>query len=964
MDHSTRHLNESLNWGFINHEQESPERYKPKLLLNDRQNGDYILTPLLDELQHCLSFTFSVAFITESGLAVLKAHLADLHARGVSGRILTSHYLKFNHPKTFRELLKIPNIEVRLTELSGFHAKGYVFRHPGHSTIIMGSANLTAAALKTNYEWNVKLTSFENGGLLAQFHAEFDKAWQAATPLSSEWIEAYQIMYTETRKADKKLQAELPPLPENTTPYGVLSPVQPNKMQRQALRNLGALRESGARRGLVISATGTGKTYLSAFDVKSAAPRRMLFVVHREQILNQAISDYRKIIGGPDSDYGMFSGDRRDAEAKYVFATIQTISKAEHLSLFAADTFDYILIDEVHKAGAASYLNLIEHFSPKFLLGMTATPERTDTFNIYELFDYHIAYEIRLQEALEEDMLCPFHYFGVTDYRCNGELLADASALSEDDRERRVDYLTEKIEYYGHSGESVRGLIFCSRKAEAAELSAMLNARGYRTAALDGTDSPEERERRINQLEQGELQYILTVDIFNEGIDIPSINQVVMLRQTQSSIVFIQQLGRGLRKHESKEFVTVIDFIGNYQNNYLIPIALSGDKSQNKDNIRRHMKDTSYIRGLSSINFEEVARQQIFKSISESNLTAFKLLREAYLELKNRLNRIPLLMDFVENHSLDPLIFADKFPSYYHFLLRVREPVPSLSQPEQQVLTMLTGEMLNGKRRHEILLLDMLLKQGAVAKSDYLERLRADGCRVGVDTLESVMRVLSLEFFNEQARQKYGNTPLVRQDDDGNYSFHPAMAEALRRDDYFLQSVSDLIQTAFTKNEQYDNKATMTLYKKYSRKDASKLLNWDKDGTPTIFGYKIKNGTCPIFVTYKKHENIGASTKYQDEFVNAEVLQWSTRSRRTLQSEEVQLILDADREGIELHIFVKKDDSEGPEYYYLGQAHYDGKSAVESTMADENGNSIPVVHMNLVLEHAVESKLYGYLTGD
>lgn len=957
-----RNLNDSLNWGFINHEQESLDQYKPKLLVNNREAGDNVLTPLLEELQQCRFFTFSVAFITESGLAVLKSQLADLRAQGIQGKILTSNYLNFNQPKIFRELLKISNVEVRITDLDGFHAKGYVFQHQNYSTIIMGSSNLTAAALKTNYEWNIKLTSFENGGLLGQFQTEFDKAWQKAIPLTPQWIELYQIMYEEVRKADVQTKAPLILLPELAPPLPNKSRIMPNKMQQQALRNLHTLRESGARRGLVISATGTGKTYLSAFDVRNAAPRRMLFIVHREQILNKAMSDYHKIIGGSQSDFGIFSGNRRDLNAKYLFATVQTIARGDNLSLFAAEEFDYILIDEVHKAGANSYLKVIEHFRPKFLLGMTATPERTDDFNIYELFDYNIAYEIRLQEALEEDMLCPFHYFGVTDFVHNGELIEDAARLTHLDQEERVNYLLEKIEYYGHSGEKVKGLIFCSSRTEASELSGMLNVRGYRTVDLNGSDNQDERELRVTQLENGELDYILTVDIFNEGIDIPCINQVVMLRQTQSSIVFVQQLGRGLRKHDEKEFVTVIDFIGNYKNNYMIPIALSGDKSQNKDNIRRHMKDTSYIKGVSSINFEEVAKQQIFKSISNSNLTALKVLREAYIELKNRLNRIPLLLDFMENDSLDPLIFADEFLSYYHFLVKMKEPVPNLSEQEQQYLTMLSSEVLNGKRRHEMILLDLLINQDAVAKSDYTGRLRADGCRVGVDTLHSVMRILSMEFFTEPTRKKYGTMPLVELHDEQTYRLHPVMRDALQKNSFFKELVVDLIRTAFGKNEQYDNLAPMTLHKKYSRKDSCKLLNWENDESSTMYGYKTKHGTCPIFVTYEKHSDIEASTKYQEELINPEVLKWSTRSRRTTMSEEVRMILEADQEGIELHVFVKKDDAEGTEFYYLGRAHYDGKSAVDSTMSDNNGNSIPVVHMNLVLEHPVESKLYGYLT--
>lgn len=519
---------------------------------------------------------------------------------------------------------------------------------------------------------------------MGQFQSEFEKAWQNAVPLTHKWIEAYQILYEETQKANQKVQEAIPLIPE-MIPQTIYSPILPNKMQQRALKNLQELRSSGSHKGLVISATGTGKTYLSAFDVRNFAPNRMLFIVHREQILQKSMSDYQRIIGGKDGDYGILSGTSRVEHAKYLFATIQTISKNSVLTNFDPKAFDYILIDEVHKAGADSYLKVIDHFEPAFLLGMTATPERTDNFNIYELFDYNIAYEIRLQEALEEDMLCPFHYFGVTDFEHNGQLIDDTAMLSQLVTSKRVSYLIEKIEYYGHSGESVKGLIFCSRKQEAFQLSDMLNVRGYRTVALTGSDHQELRIRSITDLESGKLDYILTVDIFNEGIDIPCINQVVMLRQTQSSIVFIQQLGRGLRKHPEKEFVTIIDFIGNYKNNYLIPIALSGDKSQNKDNIRRHMKDTSYIKGVSTINFEEIAMQQIFSSISNSNLTELKILREAYIELKNRLNRIPQLIDFIEYDSIDPLVFADKHSSYYHFLQKIKETVPPYASRNKNI---------------------------------------------------------------------------------------------------------------------------------------------------------------------------------------------------------------------------------------------------------------------------------------
>lgn len=961
MENPIQHLSNTLSWAFIDHQQYSLDTYKPKLLINNKETRDYVLTPLLEELDHCHSFVFSVAFITESGLATLKSHLTDLKLRGVTGKILTSNYLNFNQPKIYKELLKITNVDVRLTDLTGFHAKGYVFQHDGYSTIIMGSSNLTAAALKANYEWNVKLTSFKQGGLLGQFQNEFEKVWQKAVPLTDKWIEAYQILYEEVQIANRKVQRALPLIPE-TIPQTVFSSITPNKMQQSALKNLQDLRSTGANKGLVISATGTGKTFLSAFDARSLAPGRMLFIAHREQILQKAMSDYQRIMGGKDSDYGILSGTSRGSDAKYLFATIQTISKSATLEEFDPRTFDYILIDEVHKAGANSYLKVIEHFEPEFLLGMTATPERTDDFNIYELFDYNIAYEIRLQEALEEEMLCPFHYFGVTDFEYNGQLIDDTAMLSRLVTNERVSYLMEKIEYYGYSGESVKGLIFCSRKEEAQQLSQMLNIRGYRTIALTGSDSQEARVGGITDLESGLLDYILTVDIFNEGIDIPCINQVVMLRQTQSSIVFVQQLGRGLRKHVDKEFVTIIDFIGNYKNNYLIPVALSGDRSQNKDNIRRHMKDTSYIKGISTINFEEVALQQIFRSISNSNLTALKILREAYFQLKNRLNRIPRLIDFIDNDSLDPLIFSDEYSSYYHFLQKITEKVPHLSEQEQKYVVMLSAEVLNGKRRHEVELLKLLFAKEHVTYEEYINVLRDNGCSTDSDTIDSVKRVLEVSFFTEPTKKKYGDTAVVEFDQDQQFAFHPKMVHSLQNNVYFKEIIIDIVETAFHKNEQYERGGPLTLYKKYSRKDAGKLLNWHSDESSTMYGYKTKHQTCPIFVTYHKHDEVEASTNYQEEFVNPEVLKWSTRSRRTLESEEVKTILEADRLKIDIHVFVKKDDADGTEFYYLGKAHPDPKSAVQASMLDKNNTSISVVHMNLILERSVESKLYRYLT--
>ena len=262
--------------------------------------------------------------------------------------------------------------------------------------------------------------------------------------------------------------------------------------------------------------------------------------------------DFQKVLGfNPSEGHIYHSGDDLTGK-KYIFATIQTLSREENLKAFSKDFFDYILIDEVHKAGADSYKKVMGHFTPNFYLGMTATPERTDGQNIYEIFDYNIAYEIRLQDALENDMLCPFVYFGVKDIEIDGQLIDEKSNISNLTSDERVKHILNKIDFYGVCNNQVRGLIFCSSKSEARELSIKLNQHGKRTIALTGDDDINYREKVVKQLEDGELEYILTVDIFNEGIDIPSVNQVVMLRNTQSSIIFVQQLGRGLRKHKKQ----------------------------------------------------------------------------------------------------------------------------------------------------------------------------------------------------------------------------------------------------------------------------------------------------------------------------------------------------------------------------------------------------------------------------
>lgn len=949
MEQLVKKLEASLHKGFIDQTKAVSSQFKPKLLSNKAHEN--VLSSLLQEMKTCKTFTFSVAFITEGGLATIKTMLYDLEKKGIRGRILTSTFLSFNQPKMFKELFKLTNVEVRVTDVKGFHSKGYIFEHEQHYSLIVGSSNLTDSALKANFEWNVYLTSLENGEVINHFKNQFDQQWNSAIPLSEEWIAHYQINY---EKPEFNNKVASPPL-YVTNPLKESLKIQPNKMQIAALEQLKLLRQSGANRGLIISATGTGKTYLSAFDVRNAAPKRMLFIVHREQILKKAMQDFRNILLGDPQDYGILSGNSKDLNARYLFATVQTISRNPYLQQFAKDHFDYILIDEVHRAGAESYLKIMNYFEPQFLLGMTATPERTDNFNIYELFDYNVAYEIRLQAALEEDMLCPFHYFGVTDYELDGELIDETADLQKLIHRERIDHIIEKISYYGFSGDRVRGLMFCSTKEEARTLANLLNMRGYKTTALTGDHSQEEREIAIAKLENGELEYILTVDIFNEGIDIPFINQIVMLRQTQSSIIFIQQLGRGLRKHNVKEYVTIIDFIGNYKNNYLIPIALSGDKSMNKDNVRRNTVNTDYIQGVSTINFEEIAKKQIFDAINNVNLSTLKMLRETYFEVKYRIGRMPFLYDFIEQQSLDPEVIINYADNYYNFLEKVKENPYSFSEYESKVLTMLSKEFLNGKRVHELILLQLLIHNTSVTKEQWIETLKQFGTYIDADTISSVEKIFTLEFHGLNDQKKFGEKPLLTFEAH-SIRWNEEVKRSLHNLD-FKEFITDIIQCGLAKHKVYDSKTPLTLYKKYSRRDICRLLNWDKDVSSTIYGYRTRHNTTPLFVTYHKKDEIESSTAYGDEFLAPDLFRWYSRNRLNTESKEVKVILNHQELDNNIHLFIKKDDGEGSDFYYLGKTHVVTETAKNETMPDGK----PVVTMNMVLEHPVQYDIYHYL---
>lgn len=951
-------FSQTLEHSFINRLTNGSDLFKAKLL-NNSSDDTQVLTYVDSYLKGAQTFDIAVAFVTKGGLSYLKTTFSDLADRGIKGRLLTSVYLDFNDPDALEELLKIKNLEVRLSKKKGFHAKGYFFHFSDYSNVIIGSSNLTETALKTNYEWNLRIRSDKQGDIYQLLKEAFDREWEESEVLNREYIRTYRTLrkppiFPPRRGAD-----------EPSSIYVIRDAITPNQMQTEAMEALQKLRQKGENKAIIISATGSGKTYLTAFDVHSIKPKRMLFLAHREQVLHKSIKDYKKII--PELDgvkYGILAGNTRNSDATYLFSMVQTLSKDHHLEQFPPDYFDYIVIDEVHRSGAPSYQKILNYFQPKFLLGITATPERTDGFDIFELFDHNVAYEIRLHDALEMEIVAPFHYFGVSDYEIDGEVVTDVSDLRFLVKEERVNYLLEKIDYYGYCGhEGPKGLVFCSTVKEAEIMAEEFDKRGHPSVFLSGEHSQEERQEAIAKLESGKLQYIFVRDIFNEGIDIPCLNQVIMMRHTESSIIFVQQLGRGLRKHASKDYLVVIDFIGNYQNNFLIPIALADDNSLNKDNARRTVREPGFISGISHISFEEVAREQILKSIASSRLDDSRRIKEAYQYLKAKIARQPRLVDFITYNSIDPLVIVEKYASYNQFISRMeRVPQESFGRYQDAVLQFIFKEFTNGKRLHEVLLIEKLLEKGNIAKKEYVELLKSKGLKADDKTLKSVERIFDYRFFVEGDVKKYGAVGPLKLEDD-TYRLHDYIRKAVEPDQEYRQQIKDIIDVTTAKNKDYSSDSELTLFKKYSRKDVCRLLDWENDEKGTIYGYKLKHGTLPIFVTYDKAEDHNSQVHYGDELLDPNTIHWYTRANRTTQSREIRDILRSQEEDrADIHVFIKKNDDEGAYFYYLGTAKIDMESVTDVVVDVQKGDkAVDIVSMNLMLDNTIELSLFDYL---
>jgi superfamily II DNA or RNA helicase/HKD family nuclease len=982
-------LRGGLETAYINGTAASSLFYRPQFVSNNYKEGKKVLSTVEEELLACDQFQISVAFITMSGITPLLQTLKELEKKGIRGQILTTNYLNFSEPAALQKLNGLSNITLKMydTETSdiGFHTKGFIFKKEEIYRIIIGSSNMTSAALTSNREWNTKLVSTEQGEVAQEIIEEFRALWNSPCAKSfDEFYDAYAEKYKIIKhQREMARQQEIPSIEQYR--------LQPNAMQVGFISNLKKILAAGEDRALLISSTGTGKTLASAFAMRELGFQRVLFLVHRGQLARQTKKSYERVFGKSIS-MGLVGTGYHEYDADYVFATVQTLNRDSHLLQYKPETFDAIILDEAHHSSADTYQKVMDYFKPKLWLGMTATPDKRDDGaegrNIYEIFNYQIAYEIRLQQAMEENMLCPFHYFGISDVSFISDKQINARKMTEREfnfltDDERVRHIVEQANYFGYCGDKVKGLIFCSRIDESVELSNKFNkirnpetGECYRTIAINGDTPEEERQKAFERLAMNEddatnedtpLDYIFSVEILNEGVDIVEVNQVIMLRPTESPIVFIQQLGRGLRKAEGKEYVVILDFIGNYNNNFMIPIALSGDRSYNPDTIRKYViSGNNTIPGASTVHFDEIAKDKIFASIDK--IKGMKtIIKDAYVSLKNRLGRVPYLLDFYENGEIDPLVIIKEYKIYQSFLESVESEMYSGKITEDELLTLeyLSKTILSGARPYELEILRRLLKYGMVDFEQFSTEFDQEyGYEVDLGSFDNAVEVLQGKFVSKEDEfKKYCHIDILSTNDTRRLNRLEGFAKRIQHAEFYKQ-VEDIVEVGLRKFAEKSKagagaESPFVLYEKYSRRDVSLLMNCGRDLSSTMYGMKRIGDDTFIFVTYHKEisddkEYVDGKPDYADAFEDNMIFKWDSQLGRGIDSSYVADVVNAKRK----HLLVKKSDAE-TNFYYVGQ--FDVVDVKPSKKKDNSGKERDIAKFQMKMHHAVREDLLRYL---
>lgn len=867
-----------------------------------------------------------ISFIKWSGLRLLMPAFEQLEERKVPVRIITTSYMGASEPEALAWLAQRSNIEMRVsfdTTRTRLHAKAYLFhRESGCSTAYIGSANMGYAAMTHGLEWTLKVTRQDLPHILNRFKAEFDTYWEdeAFEPFTVEDVDRFRVAIQSNQ--------------DHSTPLRFLAEVRPRPYQQRILEALEASRLAGSSRNLIVAATGTGKTVIAALDYRrtceaSDGPVSLLFVAHRKEILEQALDCFKTVLR--DQNFGeLYVEGRVPTTDQHIFASIQTLARnPEWLTQRNPEHFSFIIVDEAHHGKAGSYRPLLGATKPKILLGLTATPERMDGSNILEDFDHRFAAEIRLPEALEEKLLCPFHYFGVSDnidlsserFWKNGKYAIDEleKVFTGDDirARQRVDLIREGILRYQPQTKNIRCVGFCSGRRHAQYMAKAFSEFGWSAEVILGDTEKAERKQSLEAFRRGEIKFLFTVDVLSEGVDIPDINMVLFLRPTESLTVFLQQLGRGLRHAHDKDCLTILDFIGQYHRNYRIDLKLSALLGKKRSRIDLEIQDDfpSLPAGC-SIQMERVAKERVIsmvkRVINQMNTfipEALKTWEPAELSFES----------FIEGTGLHPLrVLSSKTWSQWKALAQIKPPV---EDPDLKA-TLKFVQRLAQRDDPELLNAFLSLIDSVDTQSENND-----------ESLLTAMHYMIWGTSGPKISLKSLSESITR----------------LKQNPNLLSDIKEIVEWRLSKHDhpireiQLPYPCWLKLHAQYGTdeiKAAVGLCNFKKSG-PTGVGvmHNRKLKTYIHLVTFNKEEkDFSPTTRYRDYPLSRKRLHWESQSTTSQKTETGQNYINFKERDYSVLFFArmsKKNENITSPFIFLGPAKellgYEGNQPISMT---------------------------------
>ena len=892
------------------------------------------LNKIKDNLKKCDAFSFSVSFIKKAGLVLLQREIEEALERGVKGRIITSTYQNFTDIGSLEQFYawqkEYDNFECHLDYEcfgdNGFHTKGYLFEYDDSIEFIVGSSNITRFALLKNFEWNVSLVSKDNLNSYNDALTEFELIWDKTLELDTKLIEKYRLQLD---YAIEKWDMDYV--------NAMDAKINPNSMQRKALRELRRYRDTGVKKALIISATGSGKTYLAAFDARNFGAKRLLYIVHRESILKDAKESFIKIFGA-ERTYGFYTGNENSLEADFIFATSNMLGR--HLDSFKKDEFDYIIYDEVHHVVAETGKKIFEYFEPEFILGLTATPERMDNQDIFTLFDQNVPFELRLRDAINNDLVVPFHYYGIRDQLVDYSSKDKMTIAKNIAEQNNIEFIKTQIEKYRKPGEKLKCIAFCTNIQSCRLMAEELYEEGYHTISLTGINDTGVRIKAFKDLQDDNnlLEIICTVDILNEGVDIPQVNMVLFLRPTESQTVFIQQLGRGLRKYPGKDYVTVLDFIGNnYDRAVQIAMALGTlgkttymEKAYLKEMIRTNFEslDIPNVK----IEIDDLSKEEIINFIDKTNFNSRVFLEKDYRNFKSYINNgsYPTHMDFLNSDVSPDLIriikstfSGSKNKSYYNFLKKIDEDTIPMFSDKQIVFINNMEDLLPLARLDEYLIIEQAIKEHTID----LKRIEGINEHITDKTLGNAY--INLKSLGIVENSDIDLTNLS----DGDFK------------DYLLDTLNYGIVRYNREFGEY--KGLFKLYRNYYKEQASRIML--KNGILQKGTY-YEDDIAYIFAGIKKGEE--GRLNYKDKFINDRIFQWESIANVS-ESEKEHL-----RNSKKVHLFIRKMENEDTvtlPYTYFGLGTFTNE---RDSYTEEDGKKHPTLLYDIVLDDKVPEEYH------